>query len=636
MSGGKHIVFGTAGHVDHGKSTLVLALTGTDPDRWAEEKAREMTIDLGFAFLDLPGLAEPVALVDVPGHEMFIRNMVAGATGIDAALFVVAADEGGMPQTLEHFDVLRHLQVRRGVVAVTKADRVPPGRVAEVIGEARELLRGSLLEGAPCVAVSARTGQGLGELRDALAKVAAEAESRSAEGAFRLPVDRSFTLKGVGTVVTGTILAGSVAPGETVRCLPVGRDFRVRGVQVRNRAVGRALAGQRVAVNLADAAKEDVGRGDVLAAPGSLAPTMMLDVRLSLSAAAPSPLKQRARVRIHHGTKEVMARTVLLEAEALPLGGTALAQLRLEGELVAAAGDLFVVRTYSPMRVIGGGTVVDAHPPKRKPSAGAGEVARREEAPVGEVVAEALDKAGAKGMAFPGLLLLSGLSEPALRELLGNMAQEGQARQGKRGLWLASDAVHRMEEAIAERVAALHAKDPRQPAVPLNAVANAAAPNADEKECCRLALEALRERGTIVAEGQSVRLASHRPQWTGRDAALREAILGAFESAGLASPTIEEMAARAGVDERACRKALDALVGSGELLRLDDGIFALPKAAAAAREAVRGFLERNGTITIAQARDLLGASRKYLLPFLEMLDKEGLTAREGGCRVLRR
>jgi selenocysteine-specific elongation factor len=636
----RYIIFGTAGHVDHGKSALVLALTGTDPDRLAEEKAREMTIDLGFAFLSLPGLDEPAAIVDVPGHEMFVRNMVAGATGIDAAIFVVAADEGVMPQTVEHLDVLRYLGVSAGVVALTKRDRVSPERIREASAQVTELLCGTPLQGARIVPVSSVTGEGLPELRAELARIAAEVHARSAEGVFRLPIDRVFTLKGVGTVITGTVIAGSLGVGETVTCLPAGRLLRVRDLQVHNQPVERIAAGQRAAVNLADVGKEELRRGDVLATPNSLAPSLVVDVRIHLSSRAPRPLEQRTRLRVHHGTREVMARVVLLEADTLAPGQSAVAQLRLESPLVAAAGDAFVVRSYSPMLVIGGGGIVDPHPPKRRPGAGA-EVAEREELPLSEIIVEALDRAGAQGIGFDQLRVLHGLSETALRSALQEIASQGRAVAGRHNSWLSAGAVRDMESNIVAQLAALHAGHPLRTSIPLNAVtaaaaaAGAPAAASEQRECYRLALESLVERGSVSVAGERLRLADHQPQWSGRYAAAREKILAACRDAGLAAPAPQELAAAAGLNQAQTRRVLEAVVDAGELHPLAQDIYVAPEVMARCREAVCQYLLQHKQITVGQARELLGASRKYLLPFLEQLDREGLTLRQGDYRVLR-
>jgi len=630
----RHIIFGTAGHVDHGKSSLVLALTGTDPDRWAEEKAREMTIDLGFAFLSLPGLDEPVAIVDVPGHEMFVRNMVAGATGIDAAIFIVAADEGVMPQTLEHLDVLRFLRIPAGVVALTKSDKVSPEKIAATTKQVRNLVAGTFLQNAQIMPVSSVTGEGLPALKQELARLAESVKARPEEGIFRLPIDRVFTLKGAGTVVTGTVISGSLEVGETVSCLPQGIDLRARNLQVHNASVKQIHAGQRAAINLADIEKEALTRGDMLATPGSLAPSLMLDVKLDFSARAPRPLEQRTRVRIHHGTREAMARVVLLEGDVLQPGESAFAQLRLEAPLVATAGDLFVMRSYSPMLVIGGGNVVDAHPPKRQKSAGAAELAEREILPIEEVVAEALDRAGAKGLTFDTLRVNSGLAESALNAALEKLAAEGRALAGRRNVWLSSDAVKDMEESVIARLAKLHNEDPRRAFIPLNMVAAVAA--AEARECLRLALMALVKESKIIPAGERLRLPSHVPQWSGKYAEARQYILAKCKESGLAVPSVEELTASIGFVLKEGQQLLDVLVDNGELLLISQGVYLHPGTIARCRILVEDFLKKNTKMTVSQARDLLGASRKYLLPFLEKLDREGITVRQGDYRALRR
>ncbi len=628
----RHIIFGTAGHVDHGKSMLVLALTGTDPDRLAEEKAREMTIDLGFAFFQLPGVAGHVAIVDVPGHEMFLRNMVAGATGIDAAMLVIACDEGVMPQTIEHLDVLRCLRISEGVIVLTKADK-SPDLIPAVTEEARELTRGTFLEKARIVPVSSVTGIGLPALKEELARIAARVRARSAEGIFRLPIDRVFTLKGAGTVVTGTVISGSLKTGETVACLPQNTTLRVRSLQVHNEPAAEVFAGQRAAINLADVSKEDLERGNVLAAPGSLAPTLMADVRLELSLRAAKPVAQRARVRIHHGTSELMARVVLLDRDILQPGESALVQLRFESPLVAAAGDPFVVRSYSPMFVIGGGSIVDPHPPKRRKAAGAEDVAKRESSPVADVILDALDRAGARGLEFAALRIHCGIGDDALRSALAEMKTEGLAADGRRDFWFSAGALREMQAAITARLAKLHAEEPLRPLVALNQVSAGAAPTPESRECFRLALEGLRVRGEVIAAGERLRLATHQPQWVGRYAAAREKLLAQARESGLAVPTIPEWAARIGLGEPDCRRALDALAEAGELILLAPGVYVHPDSFSRATDRVKEFLAKNGQMNIAQARDLLGASRKYLLPFLEELDRRRVTARQGDFRV---
>jgi selenocysteine-specific elongation factor len=635
MTTARHVIFGTAGHVDHGKSSLVLALTGTDPDRLAEEKAREMTIDLGFAFLDLPGLPDPVAIVDVPGHEMFLRNMVAGATGVDAAIFVVAADEAVMPQTVEHMDVLLSLGIRDGVIALTKCDKAGADLQELAIQDIKGLVAGTFLEKAEVIRTSSVTGAGLDELREELAGIATRVAARKTEGTFRLPIDRVFTLKGIGTVVTGTVISGSVRAGETVDCLPRGRTLRLRSLQVHNSTVDEVQAGQRAALNLADASKDELARGDVLVAQGRLTPSLMMDVRLNVSLRAPRPITQRARVRVHHGTSEVMARTVLLEGETLNPGESGLVQLRLESPLVPVPGDRFVVRTYSPMMVIGGGTVVDAHPPKRQRASGAADLAKREHSDPLESLIETLDRAGPRGKPIQELQSQTGMAESALTDALNTLKERGETVAGRRGFWFSAGAIHEMEASVIGALSELHKRESLKTYVSLNAVSARCAPKGDVKECFRLTVESLEADGKIRLSGEKLRLESHQPNWGGRPAAARQSILAELKRGGIASPGKADLAKHCGLMEADVSQVLDALIDADEIVILVPDIYMHPDVMSQAREKVRQFIQQNGSLSISQARDLLGASRKYLLPLLETMDRAGVTVRQGDVRILR-
>src|SRR5262245_41382108 len=363
----KHVVIGTAGHIDHGKTELVKALTGINPDRLKEEQERGITIDIGFAPLQLPG-GLTAGFVDVPGHERFVKNMLAGVWGIDLVLLVVAADESIKPQTREHFDICTLLRVPRGLIALTKVDLVDADLRELAMLEVREFVRGSFLEEAPLIGVSARTGEGLDRLREAIAEAAAEVRPGRGGALMRLPVDRSFSIRGFGTVVTGTLVSGVLAEGEEIAIEPEGRRSRVRGIQVHAEPVREAHAGQRTAVNLQGLETSSVARGAVIGHPGELAPASLLDVRLSLLAGAPAPLKDLSRVRFHQGTSELLARVKLLGRAALKPGEESFAQLRLERPGCCLPGDRFVLRRYSPPVTIGGGVVLDASPPKHRGS----------------------------------------------------------------------------------------------------------------------------------------------------------------------------------------------------------------------------------------------------------------------------
>jgi len=387
-------VVGTAGHIDHGKSALVKALTGIDPDRLEEEKRRGMTIDLGFAHFDLPG-GRRVGIVDVPGHERLIRNMLAGATGIDLVLLVIAADEGVMPQTREHFDILRFLDVDRGLVVLNKIDLVTdPEWLLLVTEDVRALTAGTFLEGAPVIPVSARTGEGLPRLVAAIEEALAEVPARQVDAPTRIPVDRSFTMAGFGTVVTGTLWSGRVRTGDALELLPAGREVRVRHVQSHGVEVAEAVAGQRVALNIVGATKDEIARGHVLASPHSLAPTALFDARIRLLAGTP-PMGHHDRVRVYVGADEVIGRIRLLDRRSLGPGETAVAQVRLERPTVVARGDPFVLRRYSPMVTIGGGRAITAHAAvRRRGAAAAAAVAADEAAKFEDQLKAALVAAG--------------------------------------------------------------------------------------------------------------------------------------------------------------------------------------------------------------------------------------------------
>src|SRR5579864_2768838 len=361
----KHVIIGTAGHIDHGKSALIETLTGTHPDRLEEEKRRGITIDLGFAFLQIGNVT--LGFVDVPGHEKFVRNMLAGAGGIDLVLLVVAADEGIKPQTREHFDICRLLGIERGIIAITKADLVEPDAVGLVKLEAEEFVRGSFLENAPIISLSARTGVGIEELKREMCRVAEGVGGKDPSRYPRLPIDRAFAMKGFGTVVTGTLVSGTLRTGQEVELFPIGKRLRVRGLHSGGHSVAEATAGQRTAVNLTDVAVQDIQRGMTLVSPGLFRPTRRLDARLSLLPSAPA-MKKRMRIHFHLGTAETTADVVLLDAEKLLPSGSALAQIRLAVPLLALPGDRFIIRRFSPVATIGGGVVLDALAPRHKQS----------------------------------------------------------------------------------------------------------------------------------------------------------------------------------------------------------------------------------------------------------------------------
>jgi selenocysteine-specific elongation factor len=648
-------VIGTAGHVDHGKSTLVKALTGIDPDRLAEERRREMTIDLGFAWLTLPS-GRTVSLVDVPGHERFIKNMLAGVGGIDAALLVIAADEAVMPQTAEHLAILDLLGIEHGLVVLSKVDLVDDDWLLLVREEVRERLAGTSLAAAELVAASARTGQGLDELRAALDRTLDRTPSRAAaHGAPRLPIDRAFTIGGFGTVVTGTLTDGPLAVGEEVEILPRGLRARVRGLQTHKERQERALPGTRVAVNLAGVSHHEIARGDVLARPGTLRPTTMLDVQVRLVADAPRPLRQNAPLELFVGAAVVPCHATLLDRDEVLPGEHGWLQLRLDTPVAVARGDRYILRQPSPGCTIGGGRVLDAHPPRHRrfrADVTAALAALARGAP-----ADLLRRPLADGLPhpWPEVVRAAGLSDDLAREALAELADGGEVvvMAGETGR-------HRDMEAGGGREDAsfLHrfAASPLQPITLSTCYLVTASGWAALREKLIAALrgyhrryplrmgmprEELRSRlkltgaaldavlATAAAEGIAAatdggaRLPEHRPLPPPEQLQAAQRLLDAMAAAPYAPPAPD-------LDP----ELVGWLVEQGKIVRVAPDVAFLPPVYDELVAWVRAAIEAAGSVTVAQLRDRFGTSRKYALALLEHLDERRITRRQGEGRVL--
>lgn len=649
-------LIGVAGHVDHGKSTLVTALTGIDPDRLAEEKARGMTIDLGFAWLTLPSGRE-VSIVDVPGHEAFIKNMLAGVGSLDVALLVIAADEGVMPQTAEHLAILDLLRVRSGVVALNKADLVEPDWLELVREEVAEVLAPTTLAGAPIVPCSAVTGIGLPELLAALDTALDQAPARRDLGRPRLPVDRVFTITGFGVVVTGALADGALALGQEVEALPSGRRARIRGLQAHKRKIERGEPGARLAVNLAGVEKSDLTRGDTLTLPGRLRTTRTLDVRLEALPAALRPIAHNALLDLYLGAAETQARVVLLDVPELAPGESGWAQLRLERPFVAARGDRFIVRTPSPSETVGGGVVVEPlarrhrrHDPDvlarlellaRGDPAEVILAALRGEARAGASAAASPASKATRGGGFAGqreadLIRVTGLPTEEVSAALADLLAREQARR-LGALWYAESAWQGLREASDAALAVYHARYPLRPGMPREewrARLGVAPREAAEVVATLVAEGALAEAsvaGTGGAErGGWLRLPSHRAEPTAAQRAQIEALLARFRAAPFAPPT------RAEVEEALGSELTQALIDRGELVKVGEGILLEPAALAEATRRILAHLRAHETITVAQARDLLDTTRKYMLAIFDYLDDQRITERRGDDRTLGR
>lgn len=622
-------VIGTAGHVDHGKSTLVEALTGINPDRLAEEQEREMTIDLGFAWLTLPSGRE-VSIVDVPGHERFIKNMLAGVGGIDAALLVVAADEGVMPQTQEHMDILSLLEVPRGVVAITKSDLVQDAEWLElVIEEVRERLRGSPLAEAAIVPVSARTGQGLEDLVAALDRVLDEATPRPDQGRPRLPIDRVFTMAGFGTVVTGTLQDGRLRLAQEVEILPRGLRGRIRGLQAHKKKVEEAFPGRRTAVNLVGIAPDEIVRGDVLTTPGWLSPTQRLAVQLRLLPSISHPLCQDDEVDLFLGSAERRARATLLDAEELAPGQTGWVLLRLDRPLAAVRGDRFIIRRPSPGSTIGGGTVVDTHP---------GRLRRFRAEVVGAL--EMLARGRPEDLlwqAFRGeprdlrrLIEESGLpaadARAALQQLwqAGDLValQSGDAEPGPTTLLVPRPMAEELRARIEELLADYHARFPLRSGMPKEELKSQLR---QESRVFNDVLAWAEARGSLEVQGALVRQPGYRPRYTPEQQAQVDHLLRILRRQPYAPPARQEW----GIDD----PVLSALEEEGRIVRLNPEVAFLPDIYQEMVQRVLREIDRQGPITVAQVRDLFQTSRKYALALLEDMDQRKLTRRVGDERV---
>lgn len=647
------LILGTAGHIDHGKSALVLALTGTDPDRLAEEKQRGITIKLGFAQLELPN-GRTMGVVDVPGHERFVRQMIAGATGVDVALLVIAADDGVMPQTVEHVAVLQTLGIRTCVVALTKADLVDEDWIELVTDEVKGFLENTPYASAPIVAVSSKTGLGLDELKTAIQDASEHAERIMQGTAARLPIDRVFTIKGAGTVVTGTLWSGTIAPGDELEALPHGKTYRVRTVQIHNAQAECAEAGNRVALNLADATTSDVSAGDFLCTPGSAQASDRFDCIFTYldTARCNKPLETGVRMHIAHGTREVIGRVLFCDGlERLLPGESAYAQIRLEDALPIRAGDHFVVRTYSPVQVAGGGTVLLAHPRRRtnltepmralldcmRDGDYAAAVARAVETQSLPVTADAIAKligidvdtakraleAPAKGNVITSI----GASETP------NGAAKAASSTGTVRFYTTKPVLRKLAGTVDRTLIGFHSDNPTEVGMAKEALRRTCFPNMSTA-CFDALVEHLATSGSIVAQGG---LVGHPSAQGSAQQALNnavDALAALLADQGMAPESLEQLAQHAGLSKQMASKAVSELVATKRAYRVTADLVFDAAAIKAAKAAIAAHLRAGNPGTAAALKEVMGTSRKFAMPLLERFDAEGFTRRVGDERVL--
>ncbi|MBP5749920.1 MAG: selenocysteine-specific translation elongation factor [Firmicutes bacterium] len=640
----KNVIVGTAGHVDHGKTCLIKALTGIDADRLKEEKQRGITIELGFADMQAPDGTD-IGIIDVPGHEKFIRNMLAGIGGIDLVLLVVAADEGVMPQTVEHLDIMRLLNIRRGIIVITKADMVeevaagmPAGDWLDMIeSDVRKAVQGTFLEDAPCLRVSAQTGEGIEELKQLIFSEASKVgDKNNNPSLLRIPMDRVFTIQGFGTVVTGTLTQGMIRTGDEVTIYPEGLTAKVRGLQVHGRPVEAAYAGQRTAVNLAGIKKEDIARGNVLAAKDSLHPASMIDVKLTDLADSHRTILNGSRLHLHYGSAEVLCKAVLLDRDALDPGSSCYAQLRTEEPVALKAGDPFVVRYYSPLETIGGGIVLnaDARKHKRGDEAVLQALAVREKGDGTAQMEQILKDESHRFPGFESLAAQLGLSEEQGAEQLKSLAAQGKAVVLHDNIYIHQNYVNQIRDASFEILDNYYEKNPLLSSMPREELRSKLAGALKVKDLRNLdrVLQYLGDTGILALTPSAAGKAGYTVRYTKTQLRLMDEIADLYARAGCESPDPDEIFAGR-KDKEECKRLIAAMCADGRLTRIS-GKFCLDSAVLQETIAwLRDKIGTDGSVTLAELRDRLNTSRKYALMILEYCDNIKITRLQGDCRV---
>ena len=637
-----HVIVGTAGHIDHGKTALVKALTGIDADTLSEEKRRGITIELGFVFLDAPESPKQVVFIDVPGHEKLVKTMVAGASNIDAALLVIAADEGINVQTQEHFDVLQILGVKQGIVALTKKDLVDETRIADLKSEVREFVQGTFLSQAPFIPVSAITGWGIDELKSALLELAGQVEDRYDSGIFRMPVDRVFTMSGFGTVIAGTVLSGEVRVEDKIEVYPEKLLSRVRGIHVHHKQAERAKIGQRTAVNLPDIKKENLRRGQCAAHPGSLFPTSRLDGKLHLLKSFEKGLKNRTRIRLHIGTAEIICRLALLDRDKLLPGDSAVVQLLLESPIVALPRDRFVIRTFSPLLTIGGGYILDAQPGKHKrydkeTLAGLEKLNGDESS----VVEQIFLQSGFFSQRASDVTSRIGQNQAMTESLIQALSEQGSLvritasdkASPKEAKYIHKKSYADLKKRLVFGLEGFFNRHPYQLLMPLGELRSQFRELVDSLTFDYAVQDLLREKH-IYLKDTKVGLCGYEVKMIPREMELALKVEEKFKKAGVNSPLEEEVREALGVSKELFQNIMRSMLEQGKLVRLDEKVSYHRDTLKSVRDFVVEYIRRNQSISLAELRDSLKFSRKYAQAILEYFDSVALTKRVEDKRIL--
>ncbi|MDP2643361.1 MAG: selenocysteine-specific translation elongation factor [Desulfobacterales bacterium] len=633
----KPIILGTAGHIDHGKTSLIKSISGIDTDRLKEEKLRGITIELGFASMVLPS-GRHLGIVDVPGHEKFIKNMVAGATGIDLVAMVIAADEGVMPQTREHMEICGLLGIKHGIVVLTKADLVDTEWLDLVAEDIRDFTRGTFLENAPFVPVSSTKGTGIPEFIQALDKLSDLIPSRSASGIFRLPIDRVFTIKGFGTVITGTLISGRVQVGDPVMIYPSGIKSKVRGIQVYNQNATTAEAGMRTAINFQALDKASILRGEVVSTPGALRTSYMVDVWFHFVGSNKKPIKNRTRVRFHTGTSEIMGNLILLDKKELQPNESSVAQIRLDAPVAIVKDDRFVIRSYSPIRTIGGGQVLNPIPQKHKTFKAeiiAGLQGLAGNTPQ-EIISHHLQQAGDQGLGLSDLSIMSNLPDKDLQQALQNLQSQKIILLFDREnhSYVHQDNFEKLKGKISALIGDYHDANPLKPGISKEEL-KSKFPSYLNVKLFFMTLNQLIKDDKITQQEDLVRLTGHRVSLGINLADISKKILNIYQEGGLTPPYFREVCKDFDMDAGTAKDVLLLLVNEGCMVKIKEDLYFHSDALNAVRQRLVDFLKTHGEMTTFQFKEMTGVSRKYLIPLMEYFDQKNLTIRVGDVRKLR-
>jgi len=634
----KRVVLGTAGHIDHGKTSLIKALTGVDCDRLKEEQERGITIELGFTSMALPSGIE-ISIVDVPGHEKFIRHMVAGATGIDLVALVIAADEGVMPQTREHLDICKLLGVKKGLIGLSKIDLVEKEWQELVREDVQKFVQGTFLEGAAIIPLSSVTGEGLQQFVAELDRLAQAVEERSPEGIFRLPIDRVFTIKGFGTVVTGTLISGKLSVGDTVEVLPKNLEAKVRGIQVHGKPAETATAGLRAGINLQGLEKAAIDRGNVLALAQTLKPSAVFDMVFSMLPGSPKSLANRNRVRLHVGTAEALGRAILLGREEARPGEETFLQVRLEEPVIALAGDRFILRSYSPLWTIGGGEILDAFPSRHKRFSPQvkGEMETLKTGSEEEKLKLRLLKAGPSGLSWPELVMRSNILPSKLRPLVEGLGSTGGILRydGERPRYIHSQVLEELKSFCLDYLKEFHRKNPLQAGAVKEEIKSKLPPQMDVRLFNHL-LSTLMEEKKIISEREILRLTSHTISLKEEEKDLRKKIVLLYARGKLQPPVVKEVALELAVSDSELKPVLLLLTKEGVLVKVKEDLYFHRQALEELEEKIIHFLREHKEMNPTQFKEISQVSRKFAIPLMEHFDTKKLTMRIGDKRVLRK